>query len=101
MTQAQTGNFTWFSKAFSQTHTGIDNSGSLSFWLYVSDASKLEGGQIEITSSGKPDTDEYSWLVGSLNLSNGWNELHLQISSTAKMGNPDLDTIFTGVSRQV
>jgi hypothetical protein len=51
------------------------------------------GGQLEITSAGGPDVDEYNWAVSDLNLSNGWNELHLQISSANVMGNPDLSAI--------
>jgi hypothetical protein len=85
----------WYSKKFtSPVNSYSDTSSYLDLWLYVSDVSKFDGGgQIEITSAGKPDTDEYNWSVGSLNLSNGWNELHLQISSASKMGNPDLSAI--------
>ena len=56
-TEAQTGDFTWFSKSFAQTHTGIDNSGYLSLWLYVSDATKLEGGQIDIDANQVNDNN--------------------------------------------
>jgi hypothetical protein len=69
-------------------------SGYLNLWLYVSDVSKFVGsGQIEITSSGKNDVDEYSWSTTNLNLVNGWNNLKLSISGAAKIGNPNLSAI--------
>jgi hypothetical protein len=84
----------WFAKTFSQVHTGVGESAYLSFWLYVSDPAYFDGnGQIEITSSGGPDTDEYSWDMSSLGLSTGWNELVLPISSATKLGDPDLNAI--------
>lgn len=84
----------WFSKKFSQAYSGIDESGYLSLWLYVSNPSSFSGdGQIEITSSGGPDTDEYSWGIASLGLKSGWNELVLPVSSATKSGNPDLNAI--------
>src|SRR6056297_3266736 len=61
MTQAQAGNTPWFSKSFSSTQTGITLDGYLSFWLFVSDATKLDGGEIEISSSGAPDNQEFHW----------------------------------------
>jgi hypothetical protein len=84
----------WFAKTFSQVHTGVDETGYLSLWLYVSDDAAFDGiGQIEITSSGGPDVDEYSWSTSSLDWIMGWNELLLPISSATKLGNPDLDAI--------
>jgi hypothetical protein len=84
----------WFAKTFSQVHTGVDESGFLSLWLYVSDDGAFASdGQIEITSSGGPDTDEYSWNISSLDWVMGWNELVLPISSASRMGNPDLNAI--------
>ena len=84
----------WFSKKFSQINTGIDETGYLSLWLYVSDPASFTGeGQIEITSSGESDNNEYSWDISSLNLSSGWNELFLPIATSAKLGNPDLKAI--------
>ncbi len=85
----------WFSRKFNiPVNSFCDTSSYLDLWLYVSDVSKFNGGgQLEITSAGRPDENEYSWSVGSLNLSNGWNELHLQIGSASKMGNPDLSAI--------
>jgi hypothetical protein len=94
MTEAQTGDFTWFSKSFSQTQTGIDNSGYLSFWLYVSDASKLEGGQIDISSSGGPDTEVSSWGLDKNLVADGWNHLQLQLNLANQVGGgANLDSI--------
>ncbi|MCK5279421.1 MAG: hypothetical protein KAK04_12795, partial [Cyclobacteriaceae bacterium] len=93
-TDALTGDFTWFSKSFAQTQTGIDNSGYLSLWLYVSDASKLEGGQIAISSSGSPDTEASSWPLDKTLVVDGWNHLQLQLSSAVQVGGgANLDSI--------
>ncbi len=84
----------WFTKKFSQTDVGVDASGWFSFWLYVSDVAALDGdGQVELTSSGVADVDEYSWPVGSLGLTNGWNHVQLQISAANVTGSPDLQAI--------
>ncbi|HEC43341.1 MAG TPA: T9SS type A sorting domain-containing protein [Bacteroides sp.] len=84
----------WFAKVFSQVYTGVDETGYLSMWLYVSDPAAFSGsGQIEISSSGEPDTDEYSWDISTLDLTAGWNELVLPISSATKSGSPDLNAI--------
>jgi hypothetical protein len=94
MTEAQTGDFTWFSKSFSQTRTGIDNTGYLSFWLYVSDASNLEGGQIDISSSGGADTEVSSWAFDKNGVADGWNHLQLQLNSANPVGGgANLDSI--------
>ncbi len=84
----------WFSKQFSQTHTGVDETGYLSLWLYVSDPDAFSGeGSVEISSSGGPDSDEYSWNLASLGLTEGWNNLVLPVSSAVQLGTPDLDAI--------
>ncbi len=90
-----TGNGTdWFKKSFSQTDAGIDESGWFSFWLYVSDVSMLNGdGQIELTSSGGPDYNEFSWPLSGVELVNGWNLVELQLSSANKTGFPSLKAI--------
>ncbi len=84
--EAQTGDFTLFSKVFSQTRTGIDNTGYLSFWLYVSDASKLEGGLIGISSSAGPDNAESTWPLDKSQLVDGWNQMLLPMSSAVQSG---------------
>ncbi len=65
-------------------------------WLdvYVSDASSLTYGQIEITSSGRPDSEESSWEVLSLKLQNGWNHLKLKISDAGSEGGSFNNTKF-------
>ncbi len=85
----------WFTGRFSPPlNTYCDTNSYLDLWIYVSDVSKFDGGgQLEITSANGPDTDEYNWAVSDLNLSNGWNELHLKISSANVMGDPDLSAI--------
>ena len=90
-----TGNGTdWFKKKFSQTDVGIDESGWFNLWIYVSDVTKMSGdGQIELSSSGGPDTDEYSWSVSSLGLADGWNNVQLQLSAANKTGSPSLSAI--------
>ena len=90
-----TGNGTnWFAKTFSQVFTGVDETGFLKLWLYVSDPASFEGtGQIEITSSGEPDTDEYAWELAPLGVTAGWNELMLPLSSAVKLGEPNLEAI--------
>jgi len=92
---SQGGGTDWFKKKFNTPVNSLcDTSSYLDLWLYVSDVSKFDGGgQLEITSAGRPDEDEYNWSVGDLGLSNGWNELHLKISSASVMGNPDLSAI--------
>jgi len=84
----------WFKKTFSQTYTGVDESGFLGLWLYVSDPENFDGeGSIEISSSGGPDEDEYSWSLASLGIESGWNELVLPIASALKLGTSDLNAI--------
>ncbi len=94
VTEAVAGDFTWFSKSFSQTRTGIDPSGYLSLWLYVSDASQLNGGLIGISSSGGPDTRESTWPLDNSQVSDGWNNLLLPVSQSIEVGGgASLDSI--------
>lgn len=84
----------WFMKVFSQTNVGVDISGYFTFWLYVSDISAFDGdGQIEISSSGVADNNEYNWPVSSAALSNGWNHVKLAINEAGVVGTPSLDAI--------
>ena len=92
--EAKTGNSIWYSKSFSDTYTGISNTGYLSFWLFVSDASKLEGGQVEISSSGASNKNEHIWSLNKENIVNGWNNIQLQISTANKTdGGANLEKI--------
>ncbi len=86
MTIPGAGTSTWFSKSFSSTQTGITSSGYLTFWLYVSDASKLEGGEVEISSSGGSDDQEHHWTFSSADVVTGWNFMELQISAAGQTG---------------
>lgn len=71
-----------------------EKTGKLEFWLYVSDFSKFDTeGQIEISSSGASDKDEYNWVLPKLKLKNGWNKLILPFSKAGKMGKPNLKAI--------
>ena len=54
--------------------------------IYLSDASSVTSGQLEITSSGRPDSEESSWEVPSLKLTDGWNHLKLKISDANAEG---------------
>jgi hypothetical protein len=93
-TTVQAGTSDWFRKAFSSTQTGITSSGYLTFWLYVSNASALEGGQVEISSSGGPDNLETNWSFDKNDVVNGWNLMQLQISAAGQTGGgADLDNI--------
>ena len=84
----------WFAKSFSQVQTGLDETGYLSLWLYVSDPDFLEvNGQILISSSAGPDSNYYSWDMSALGIITGWNELVLPISQAGKSGSPDLNAI--------
>ncbi|MFC2081327.1 hypothetical protein ACFLR8_03870, partial [Bacteroidota bacterium] len=91
---AQAGHSLWYSKLFSETYTGISDTGYLSFWLYLSDASKLGKGQIEISSSGGPDNQAFKWLLSKRDVVDGWNNIQLQISKAKKNnGGANLDKI--------
>ncbi|WP_051350074.1 T9SS type A sorting domain-containing protein [Dyadobacter alkalitolerans] len=98
--KSEGGNTERFRKNFATPiNTGIAasdlNIAYLQFSLFVSDITKFSSseGQFEITSSGNPDTDEYSWGTGGVNLRNGWNNVVLRLSAAGKSGNPDLSAI--------
>lgn len=66
--------------------------GQFSFWWYISDVSALkDDGQIEITSGGDADKDEYGWSVGKLlpSLKNGWNQVNLNFKDADLSGTPN------------
>nr|WP_157536198.1 hypothetical protein [Mucilaginibacter sp. L294] len=59
--------------------------GKLSFWLYVPDASLVNtDGQIQFSSSGAPDDFRVGWSFGLVkpSLKNGWNHLELKFSES-------------------
>lgn len=83
-----------FYKVFSTPYDakGTSSGTVLQFWYYVEDPSKFENAnQVEISSSGGPDVDEYNWSIS--NLKSGWNFIQLPVSSATKRGNPDLGAI--------
>ncbi len=70
--------------------------GYLHLWLYVEKASLISGGQIELTSSGGADSQEYNFgqLKQDIELVDGWNELILPLSSMKEQnGAADLEDI--------
>lgn len=79
-----------------QTNT-TEAGGALSFWYYVEDVATLAGGEgsVELTSSGRPDVDEYAWEMSAIRpgLSNGWNHLTLWFRDAKKTGSPDLSAV--------
>jgi len=57
--------------------TPIDLTGkTVTAWVYVTDATKYDG-QLEITSGGGADQQEYNWAAADLGIKNGWNKLVL------------------------
>jgi putative Ig domain-containing protein len=73
-----------FSTPFSTTATGV-----LQFWYYVSDVTAFTSGdQVELSSSGASDVQEYNWSLASYGLVNGWNFISLNISSAGISGGP-------------
>jgi hypothetical protein len=60
--------------------------GYLHFWFYCDDIEKMGDGQIELTSSGQPDVEEYGWRYISLLTKNGWNEVYLPLRWAEKAG---------------
>ncbi len=88
-------NLVSFSKVYSPRNTYLnEEKGYLKFWLYISDVSLFDNtGQIEITSSGGFDVDEYSWNMNNLYLKDGWNYMVLNLASANKNGSPDLSAI--------
>ena len=72
--------------------------GVLQFDLYISDVSLFNWdwpGQIEITSSGNPASQELHWnFMSQLRLKNGWNRVVLKLSEAEiSGGNIDLSAI--------
>jgi len=83
-----------YSKVFSAPYDaqGSESGTVLQFWYYVSDLSKFDGAnQVEISSSGGPDVNEYHWSLN--NIKNGWNFIQLNVRDANKSGNPDLSAI--------
>ena len=60
--------------------------GHFQFWLYVSDASAINGtdNQVEIGSGGRADANELHWKLPTLQ--NGWNKIDLKLSDAESQG---------------
>ena len=85
------GSWRWKSNVFSGTFDPIDISeykqGYLHFYLYCSDITKLgTAGQIEITSSGNCDVNEYNWNLMQYVTKTGWNEIWLDLWGAGTTG---------------
>lgn len=74
--------------------------GELRLWFYISDPLQFdqdaEIGQFELSSSGEPDKNEFTWpiVANSMGLSAGWNELVFKFKDASVTGgDPDLSAI--------
>ena len=81
----------WKTTTFEGKFDSIDISeykqGYLHFYLYCSDISKIgTAGQIEITSSGKCDVNEYNWYLMQYVTKTGWNEVWLDLWGAGTTG---------------
>ncbi len=65
----------------------------VSFWYYVSDVTKVGKVNIEISSSGAADINEYQWSILASALINGWNRIVLSTSNASVSGTPNLNAI--------
>jgi len=87
-------NSTEFSKVFTtpfNTGATVEN-GQVKLWYWVSLAELgTRSVRVEIASSGKADVDEYQWTMTGL--TDGWNQITLDISKASKIGTPDLTAI--------
>ncbi len=80
-----------FAASFGNMDLTAFRNGKLHLWIYVEDLSKLQGGQVEFTSSGGPDNREMSWEIKEYLTKNGWNEVALPLSEAAEVaGGADL-----------
>lgn len=83
-----------FIKQFSTPYnaSGDESNTVLSFWYYISDVNLVRANnQVEISSSGGSDVDEYNWTLTGL--VSGWNFIQLNVSDANKIGNPNLNAI--------
>ena len=73
----------------------LSNADYLYLRFYVEDPARYaNNGQIEITSSGKCDAEEYNWDVGSFDMQAGWNEWKIDLFEGQEAGGaPDLEKI--------
>ncbi len=61
--------------------------GYLHLWIYVEDHTKIGvNGQVELTSGGACDKEEWGWNLASRLKKSGWNELYLPFSGASISG---------------
>ena len=60
--------------------------GYLHLWVYIDDISHLNGGMVEITSTGTVDDGELYWPLATYLKQSGWNELYLPFSAAYAEG---------------
>ncbi len=68
----------------------MNRDGYLHLWVWVEDMStQLWGGNIQISSSGRPDVDCLFWVSTSYLTHNGWNEVWLSLADAKRRGSID------------
>ena len=85
------GSWKWKTTTLEGKFNSIDISeyskGYLHFYVYCSDITKIGNqGQVEITSSGTCDKNEYNWNVAQCITKTGWNEVWLDLFSAGITG---------------
>ena len=85
------GSWCWKGTTLEGSFDGIDireyKQGYLHFYIYCSDISKIgTAGQIEITSSGRCDVNEYNWNLLQYVTKTGWNEVWLDLWGAGTTG---------------
>ena len=75
-----------FACGFTPVNVSNFSDGKLELWVYIEDVSKMTSGQIELTSSGGPDSEETSWDVAKYVTQSGWSKLSLPMSEAAQVG---------------
>lgn len=85
------GSWRWKTTTLEGKFNAIDISafknGYLHFYVYCNDISQMgDVGQIEITSSGTCDVNEYNWNVIPYITQTGWNEVWLDLFSAGTTG---------------
>lgn len=85
------GSWKWLTTTLEGKFNSIDisefNKGYLHFYIYCSDITKIGSvGQIEITSSGTCDVNEYNWNIMQHVTKTGWNEVWLDLFGAGTTG---------------
>lgn len=80
-------NTTTLEGKFSEVDVSQYKNGYLHFYVYCSDITRIgDQGQIEITSSGTCDVNEFGWNLFSYVTKTGWNEVWLDLSTAEITG---------------